>query len=159
LMNMTFSWRAYASNLLSKEFMTMCKNSLKENGVFYFNPTGYEGSFKTTAHVFKYVTKFSNFIAASQQSFSMTENEKERALMGFIDDNGNPYFMSAKRRRAFSALKSNSFPELGDKYRKITHLKITTDDNMAPEYNYVDFDENRHWKKIVARIFNKNTNT
>ena len=45
LMNTTFSWRAYSTNLLSREFLTEVRSHLEEGGLVAYNGTGSPDAF------------------------------------------------------------------------------------------------------------------
>jgi spermidine synthase len=86
-MNTTFHWRSNATNLLSREFLELCRSHLKEGGVFYYNYNDAENSLFTVASVFKYVTIYGGYVAASDRPFDMRAEEKRRNLRMFQDGN------------------------------------------------------------------------
>lgn len=65
LMNTTWHWRAYASNLLSADFLAIIKQSLAKDGVVYYNTTKSLDAYYTAQNVFDYVYKYKFFALAS----------------------------------------------------------------------------------------------
>ncbi|VEI57389.1 Spermidine synthase [Pasteurella multocida] len=65
LMNTTFHWRSYATNLLSQEFLELTKSHLTENGFIYFNTTESTDAFFTASKVYPYTYQYGNMALAS----------------------------------------------------------------------------------------------
>lgn len=65
LMNTTWHWRAYTSNLLSADFLAIIKQSLAKKGVVYYNTTKSLDAYYTAQNVFEYVYKYKFFALAS----------------------------------------------------------------------------------------------
>ena len=80
LMNTTFHWRNYATNLLSKEFLELTKSHLNPNGFIYFNTTGSFDSYYTSKDVFPHVYSYVNMSLASLSP--IPEITKEQVLQG-----------------------------------------------------------------------------
>lgn len=135
LMNTTFHWRSNGTNLLSKEFLEICKQHLKEGGVVYYNTTGSKDVVLTAAHVFKYVTTYANFVAASDAPFNMSISEKLENLKQFKDSKNISFFESNSRYKdAFIKLANTKLPEVQHSIKLDKKLQLITDDNMAVEF-------------------------
>lgn len=135
LMNTTFHWRSNATNLLSKEFLELCKRHLKPGGVIYYNTTGSKDVILTASHVFKHVTQYSNFVAASDMPFDMSKEEKIQNLKMFLDENGRAFYdLNADYQKAMIRLADVKLLELQDSIRLNKSLQLITDDNMAVEF-------------------------
>lgn len=140
LMNATFYWRSNASNLLSKDFLELAKKHLKKGGVIYYNTTGSSDIVYTAASIFKHVTMFANFVAASDSPFDMNKEEKIANLLKFKDKNGNHILAKKldngeiKYSEALNKIASQDLPE----YQKESFVNrknwLITDNNMASEY-------------------------
>ncbi|HEY1859694.1 MAG TPA: methyltransferase domain-containing protein, partial [Gemmataceae bacterium] len=65
LMNTTYHWRSMLTNLVSADFLHLCKAHLKPGGVIYYNTTEAEDVAYTTARTFKHVVRYKNFVAGS----------------------------------------------------------------------------------------------
>jgi len=135
LMNTSGYWRNQINNLVSKEFLQICKDHLKDGGVLYYNTTGSRDIFYTTAKIFNYVTGYENFIAASDKPFPSDSIEKRNNLLKFVD-NGRPVFdeknlILKKYLNYFASAQLINFRELFlTKYGKY----FITDDNLASEF-------------------------
>ena len=135
LMNTTFHWRSHATNLLSVEFLELCKSHLKPGGVVFYNTTGSDEVVRTAAEVFNYVTMVGNFVAASDSPFNITPEERRANLLRFKDSDGVPTFTRKDEfKNELDRLVKMPLPELGEKLRNSSNLQVITDDNMACEY-------------------------
>jgi spermidine synthase len=70
VINTTFHWRAYASLLLSREFMQRLSAHLNAGGVLAFNTTGSIDAYATVASVFPHVYRLGNFVYASDRDLT-----------------------------------------------------------------------------------------
>jgi SAM-dependent methyltransferase len=78
--NNTFTWRAYSTNLLSREYLQLMAAHLRPGGIAAFNTT-YSGDVLRTARcVFPFVERRSNFVYASRNDFSHPAPHAEEAL-------------------------------------------------------------------------------
>jgi spermidine synthase len=82
-----YHWRSSATNLLSKEFLEMCRDHLKEGGVVYLHPTMSQDVAFTAANVFRYVTQYGGLVAASDRPFEIGSEERRRNLLMFQEGN------------------------------------------------------------------------
>ncbi|WP_189345905.1 fused MFS/spermidine synthase [Undibacterium macrobrachii] len=135
LMNTTFHWRSNATNLLSKDFLELCKRHLKPGGVVYYNTTGSKDVVLTASHVFKYVTVYANFVAASDSPFDMTTEEKIHNLKLFKNSEGRTLYDSdTQQQKALDYLSKVKLLEVQESIRSNKNLQLITDDNMAVEF-------------------------
>jgi spermidine synthase/MFS family permease len=135
LMNTTFHWRSNGTNLLSKEFLEICKRHLNPGGVVYYNTTGSKDVVLTAAHVFKYVTTYANFVAASDTPFNMSVSEKLENLKHFKDSMNISFFDSNPMYKdVFIKLANTKLPEVQQTIKLDKKLQLITDDNMAVEF-------------------------
>ncbi|MCG2583180.1 methyltransferase domain-containing protein [Massilia sp. TS11] len=138
LMNTSYHWRANMTNLLSAEFLILCKQHLKEGGVMYYNTTGSRDVIRTAAAVFKHVVTYSNFVAASDAPFDMTPEERRANLLQFVDSKGEAVLdRDARTRQMLATLSAMKLNEVGDSVRTDARLWTISDDNMATEYKTV----------------------
>ena len=151
VMNTTMNWRDGATNLLSDEFLRLCKSHLKTGGVLYYNATFSEDVPFTASHIFKYVTLFSTFVAASDSPFEMTGEMKLRNLLSFVSAYGHT---RVKDKVAFkNTLESLAQNSLSDRAAEILAKKglwHITDDNMATEFKNKNrwFEPSATWAKF-----------
>ncbi len=135
VMNTTFHWRSNATNLLSQEFLQLARAHLNEGGVVYYNTTGSRYALYTAAHVFKHVTNYQNFAAASDAPFNMSAAEKRANLLEFKRSDGSPLFMQSEQHRAkLEQMAQHTFTDLHDQLLKESGQLVITDDNMAVEF-------------------------
>lgn len=148
LMNTSFYWRSQANNLLSKEFIELCKSRLKEGGVVYYNSTYSPDVPYTTAHVFKYVTRYFSFVAGSDSPFPTDSMVKRESLKKFYQ-NGLPVFdeKDSIMLGFLNELSSHDLSNLHDKIVSDTTRYLITDDNLASEFKTQPrpIDKRRAW--------------
>lgn len=140
LMNTTWNWRAYVSNLLSADFLNIIKQSLAKDGVVYYNTTQSLDAYYTAQNVFEYVYKYKFFVLGSNKSVVIN--------LAIVEDNlcqlrnyktKQPLFLTQEQcAQAAEVIMSN--PLLPYKDIDMTELgrapRIITDNNMITEYKY-----------------------
>lgn len=152
--NASFHWRNYATNTLSEEFLRLCKKHLKTGGVIYYNTTGSKDILFTAAHVFRFVTWYDSFVAASDSPFAMTNAEKRSNILRF-QSLGRPIFAedNAALQRVIEELIAADLSDKANLIRKKTGLWQITDDNMATEFKRGNkwYDPETTWAKLFKR--------
>lgn len=136
LMNTTFYWRAYDSNLLSQEFLRMIKNHLTPNGMALYNTTGSIHAVATAQHVFPYAYQTGNqryvntVIAGLNEIHKPSPEIMRRNVQRLRWDNTN-VFTEAQLDDALHAMDIFivRIPER-------PYIEIITDDNMISEFKY-----------------------
>ena len=135
VMNTTMHWRNHATNLLSAEFLQLCRRHLRPGGVIWFNATGSRDVLYTAAQGFPHVVTYSSFVGVSDSPFVLTPAERRLNLERFLDRDGQPFLLSTAQRRAvLERLAHAPLADLGDALRREPGLWRITDDNMATEY-------------------------
>mgnify|MGYP003948812963 FL=1 len=156
LMNTTFHWRSHASNLLSVEFLNLCKRHLQPGGVVFYNTTGSDEVVRTAAEVFEYVTMVGNFVAASDSPFNIDSDQRRTNLLRFKDDDGSPTFLrTAEFRSELDRLVKMELPELGNRMRSSNEFDVITDDNMASEFTKRKgywFSQENSWANLFRKL-------
>jgi spermidine synthase len=132
VMNTTYHWRENITNLLSTEFLSMCKNSLNDKGVMYWNTTGSPDVIYTAANVFSHVTTYENFVAASDSPFDLSQEEKKANFHEFIR-NGDTLFKQTNNLNILKQFLAIQLPDIRDSMLQQNLWQIT-DNNMATEY-------------------------
>lgn len=155
LMNASFHWRDHATNLLSADFLRICQSHLNRGGVIYFNATGSEDALFTAAAVFKHVTRYINFVAASDSPFTMTRQEKRENLLRFYRSETpvlNPQVR--EMQGILEELVNYELVDLAPSYREKTDLYRISDDNMATEYKIEKkwFDAKAKWADCLTGL-------
>jgi spermidine synthase len=158
VMNTTFHWRSNITHLLSREFLEICRDHLKQGGIVYYNTTGSPDVVFTAASVFKYVTTYENFVAASDRPFTMTMAARIQNLLRFqvnsraILDGADPTTEAILKEMAAIEL-----PNAGEQIRVWPSLEVITEDNMLTEFKkmksrmshwYKWYDPDTSWKNL-----------
>ena len=132
--NTTWHWRSQITNLISEEYLRLCKAHLNEGGVIYYNTTDCAHIPYTAARVFRHVVRYSNFVAASDRPFCLTPEQVRANLLKFRDPAGQPVLGSARTARLLEEFTHTPLRDQGDALRARTDRMCITDDNMATEY-------------------------
>lgn len=145
LMNTTYHWRSQINNLVSKEFLELCKQHLLPGGVMYFNTTGSEDIVYTTAHVFKYITRYSNFVACSDSPFPEDFQVKLNALKNFYIESQQVYQSDSIAMQTMESIANKPFHiNLKNDILEQANRFLITDNNLASEF------------KTPTKFYNKN---
>ena len=149
--NASFHWRNYATNTLSEEFLKICKAHLKPGGIIYYNTTSSEDIPYSAAHVFKYVTLYDSFVAASDTPFSMTTSERRKNLLKF-QNSGKPFFANdnVALQSVLDNLVKSDLSDIAPSLLNRTELLRVTDDNMTTEFKreYQWFKKGATWANL-----------
>jgi spermidine synthase len=151
VMNTTLYWRDGATNLLSDEFLRLCKSHLKHGGVVYYNTTSSKDVSFTAAHVFKHVMFYSTFIAASDSPFTMSKEEKHRSLLKFRNTGVAALSKDTLGfQRLLERLAASDLSDKSEEIRRKQGLWHITDDNMATEFKTKNrwFDPHSTWANL-----------
>lgn len=130
VMNTTFFWRDGATNLLSEDFLRICKRHLNEGGVIYYNTTGSEDVVYTASHVFRHIVRVKNFVAASDSPFALSRSEVRQNLLKFEQKN----YPDLSNEHVLNNLVMSDISDKGEEFRAKKNLWLITDDNMATEF-------------------------
>lgn len=140
LMNTTFHWRNYASNLLSKEFLTLSKSHLNDNGFIYFNTTGSYDAYYTSQSVFPYVYQYKNMSLASLQPILQPREKDIYTVFSKLKWQNNKNIFDSDEILNAAVNKQLESPITPYRQIDFSHLKrepeIITDKNMITEYKY-----------------------
>jgi spermidine synthase len=137
VMNTTFHWRSYITNLLSIEMMKELKNSLENNGIIAFNTTGSSDSFYTASKAFNYAFRFRNFVYAADHDFR-DQVQFVGSRLKFFSLNENLIFQgTVEEKEALIGLTATQFTELEQVERASQRpLMTVTDQNMITEFRF-----------------------
>ncbi|HEY3930446.1 MAG TPA: hypothetical protein VGL89_18885 [Candidatus Koribacter sp.] len=153
IMNMTFHWRANATNLLSREFLELVRLHLEPGGAHFYNTTSSLEAFATAVAVFPHAVRIGNFIAVSDQPLVFQPDRwRQRMANYFID--GHPvldpavqaddrFVNSIAATAEFVARNPNDpralfFEDESNLRRRLQGRTVVTDDNMAVEWRNAD---------------------
>ena len=133
VMNTTFHFREHITNLVSFEFLKMCQQRLKKDGVMYWNTTHCPDIIYTASNVFSNVTTFKGFVAASDNPFTLDEETKRLSFLEFKRNGSSIFLKNDKTIRLMNRLISAPLDNIRDSILD-QNLWLITDDNMASEY-------------------------
>ena len=151
VMNNTYYWRAYSTNLLSQEFMRELRSHMKPGSVLAFNSTTSLDPFMTVATVFPYTYRFGGFAYAGATDFRATPDIAKSRLMELSDAKGQPVFFESDFDTGAVGYKL-AHAELEPVSMMLQHhpdveIGVITDANMLSEY--------RHGKRYKLPLIDK----
>ena len=147
--NTTYHWRAHMTNLLSREYLELCRSRLTDDGVMLFNTTWSEDAMLTAMTVFPHGMRVSNNMMVSNAPLSFSKERWRQRLLE-VRLYGRPMFDLSKpaHQEAMDALMTladsvNAPPDRSSfEFRKdlLPRVKamgagLITDDNMRCEWN------------------------
>src|SRR5690606_9634679 len=131
VINATFYWRAYTTNLLSVEMAELVKSSLAEGGIYAFNATGSKDAHYTVASVFNHSYRWSNFIYSAEHDFISSPDDIVEKIMKMYE--GWDYD-SWKHEDLLKIFSDKKFVSIDEELRISDRpLEIIKDDNMIVE--------------------------
>lgn len=147
VMNTTFHWRGYITNLLSREFLEMVRGRLHPGGVFYLNSTWSNDVQRTAALGFPHALRFVNFMAVSDAPLAFDEARWKTTLTTATSD-GKLLLDPAEARyqevldqllqlgRTYSNEDRYALETRDSVLARTAGAGLVTDDNMLPEFLY-----------------------
>lgn len=133
VMNTTYHFREHITNLLSIEFLNICKRILKKDGVMYWNTTRSNDVIFTAAHAFKFITTYGSFVAGSDTPFTMSIEDKKKAFLKFERDNKKIFTQNEARKKLLDKFVNTNLVDIRDSILS-QNLWLVTDNNIATEY-------------------------
>jgi spermidine synthase len=146
VMNTTLHWRGSATNLLSREFMTLAKSHLNTDGVFFYNTTENLNAMKTGCTSFKSGARIVNFMMLTDGDLKL-DRERWRSVLRRYKIDGKPVF---NLQRKAHQERLEEIVHLRDETRGVTgdawfercesilkytqHHPVITEDNMLTEF-------------------------
>ena len=138
VMNTTYHWRNYSTNLLSREFLQLVKRHMEPGAVITYNATGSPDVLRTAESVFAHAFRYVNFVTASDHDFRPLVRDGEAALLRVTLD-GQPLFDPSNDadRKFIQRTLSEPFVSMAEDRRGLAREpEIITDWNMITEYRY-----------------------
>ena len=138
LMNTSWYWRAYSTNLLSENFEKIVRSKLNPGGLFAFNTTWSGDSFYTASQVFKHTFRYGNFIYCSDHDMLPDIKLAPERLMA-LSISGKPVFSpdSPADRAAIEKLMEHKVESIEEVIAgSARKLEVITDQNMITEFKH-----------------------
>ena len=140
IMNTTYHWRAYASNLLSEEFLRMIKRHMNPNAVLSYNSTWSPDVLKTATEVFNYAYLYNSFIIAADFDWRQKLNSPQAEnIIRNLKLDGKLLYPPGSDKSIASVISEKllSLPEVEAlASSKGRSLEIITDQNLITEFKY-----------------------
>jgi spermidine synthase len=139
VLNTTYHWRAYTSNLLSFDFLTLLKQHMNPGAVLGYNSTRSIDAFYTASTVFNYVYLYKKFIIAADFDWrkKLTTTKATEKLLSLKID-GRPLF-AADAETIMHRFLQEPIVDLATSKQMLgiqRPLEIITDRNMITEFKY-----------------------
>lgn len=143
--NTTFYWRAHATNLLSREYLSLVRQHLRPGGIFAYNTTNSEDALKTALVTFPYGMRMLNFAVVSDAPFAWN-GERLKEVLRQMRIDGSPVFdprdpaqVANIERIASLGEDTTSTARCAVESRehamgRLDRAAIVTDDNMVTEW-------------------------
>lgn len=138
VMNTSFYWRAYATNLLSREFLGLVRSRLAPGGIAAYNTTGSPDVLWTAREVFPFVRRYVNFVFAAEHDF-VAALEANKARVWSIGPPGTPLLRPSDPADVQAVASMLAVPFAAPETIAKAHarpLEVISDDNMITEYRY-----------------------
>ncbi|HEY6527165.1 MAG TPA: hypothetical protein VIZ65_00615 [Cellvibrionaceae bacterium] len=139
VMNNTWHWRAYSTNLMSTEFMHKLKSIMHQESLLAFNSTYSPDAVYTAGNTFTQVSTFKNFVYTSESPLVIDP----LAACSLIADKINHQSCSQESHlKAITLLEKIQFipwqetVSEWEKNRPGSRAEIITDSNMITEFKY-----------------------
>jgi len=142
LMNTTWNWRAYASNLLSKDFLDIVKTRMKSDSILFYNTTQSADAYYTASQVFPHTYKYKFMVLNSLQPIKLDNfNNIKNNFCKLIRYSNKSYVFKEGEQCSLAAdiiLKTPLVPYDQIDFSKFSdhHPELITDDNMITEFKY-----------------------
>lgn len=135
LMNTTWHWRAYSTNLLSADFLNIIKPHMKPDAIIMYNTTSSEHAYTTALSVLPQVYRYKNMVVGSLQPLSLPDNAQMQNRLARLkwQDTGKMVFEPAQFEAAIHQLTEKPFLHLT---QPKPNTEIITDNNMITEFKY-----------------------
>jgi spermidine synthase len=135
VVNNTLHWRAYASNLLSTEFLSEVKGHMAPGAILAYNSTGSPDVLGTASEVFGNAYRYESFVIASDHDFrpALRAQAAFDRLKGLMLD-GAPLFPPGSEKVIRGFLDRDFIDVVQEEAIHARRLEIITDDNMLTEY-------------------------
>lgn len=138
LMNTTWHWRAYGSNLLSKNFVEIISQRLEDNALVFYNTTESMNAFSTAKTVFPYVYQYKFFVLGAKhpQKLDVDTIAHNLCLMKDPITQKSTFNDLNECINAAHIIYSNELIPFDKIQLSPRYKQVITDDNMITEFKY-----------------------
>ncbi len=137
IMNTTFHWRAYSTNLLSKNYLELVQRHMTPTAILGFNSTSSPDVLQTANSVFSYAYLYENFVIASNFDWRQKlQNPQASAILANLMLDGKPLFPPHSENVITGFLNKPTVSLKEVAARTPRPLEVITDSNLITEYKY-----------------------
>jgi spermidine synthase len=137
VMNTTYYWRNFASNLLSREFLELVSSHMAPGAVLTYNSTESPDVLKTASSVFKYARRRKSFILASDHDLSSDLHSQESFDRVFsLQLESKRLFPESSQKLLRDYIDVPLVTAEEEQATAGRPLEIITQDNMLTEFKY-----------------------
>lgn len=142
MMNNSFHWRAYSTNLVSLEFHKLVQGVLKDKGILYYNTTGSSDIYATAKKSFKHVYQHRNMVMVSNKPINIDRHVIEANLCDMREPSGGKRIFNTPfecHLASHLALKDSVIDLSSNNPNNLvsTSFELITDNNLRPEYHTI----------------------
>ena len=140
IMNTTYFWRNYSTNLLSQDFLQLVKQHMNARAILTYNSTFSPDVFKTASTVFPYAYLYDSFVIAADFDWrkKLLEPTAQQKLAALRLD-GQPLYpddgQATIKAHLTQPIESLTMVEARNKALGRS-LEVVTDRNLIPEFKY-----------------------
>ena len=149
--NTTFYWLAHSTNLLSLEYLEMCRSRMRPSGMMLFNTTSSRHAMRTALEAFPHCMRIGNNMLCSDQPLEFDAKRWSWALATYridgrnVIDSANPHH----RNQVIQLLARATGPREGPENwlesdpglrQRLDGVEVITDDNMRCEWHWMGGD-------------------
>lgn len=142
LMNTTWHWRAYISNLLSLDFLTILKQHMNPDSILFYNTTSSADAYYTASQVFSHVYQYKQMALISMQPVTVGDREQIENRLCVLRRRSTQQLVFDDRSECSKAsdilLKFPLIPYKDIKFNEFSPYapELITDDNMLTEFKH-----------------------
>lgn len=137
IMNTTYHWRAFTTNLLSLEFLGELKERMAPDAILTYNATGSPDVLHTAAKAFTHVWRFDSFVICSERDMVTARNpaQQEKILRALTMD-GKPYYEPSDQASIKRLLRTAFESPQDVAVAAGRPMTTVSDNNLATEYRH-----------------------
>ncbi|WP_441365638.1 fused MFS/spermidine synthase [Acinetobacter lwoffii] len=138
LMNTTWNWRAYTSNLLSQDFIGLIKQRLVPDGIVFYNSTRSMNVYPTAQQVFPWVYQYKFMVLAAEQPQFIKRERVQRNLCALKNYSTQQAIFTSDQlcHEAATQIVEHRLVPYSELEFTSNELEVITDDNMITEFKY-----------------------
>jgi spermidine synthase len=135
VMNTSVHWRSHITNLLSRDFLLLCKHHMKPDSVMLYNITESMEAAYTASTVFRYVHKYRNSLVVSDSPLVLSPDKRWKCFLNYKKHYDSAMFaigdsVTVNKLKELAALPTPDVSAI----RFSPDIAMITDDSMVTEF-------------------------